>query len=194
MPRTEHERISLVDLIRLCHYRWAIPTLAELGGTGGAKFVTLLKRTGAGRSALARTLDALLADDLLLRNPGYGHPMRPEWLLTPFGEVLAPACRDAIHRLGQAGLRDIAGRKWTLPVLAALAGGEETFSAMAEALPGVTPRALAQTLRSLEAAGLVRRQVEREYPPRPTYRLTETGRRAAETALSLAHAAALEED
>ena len=57
-----------------------------------AKFVVLQKRLGISRSSLQRTLRALIDAGLVKKNPGYGHPMRPEYLLTERGaKVGAPA-------------------------------------------------------------------------------------------------------
>src|SRR5947207_13068422 len=69
--------------IRLFHHRWAVPVLAELRRERGSRFVTLANRIGVTRDSLRRTLSALIDDGLVERNPGYGHPLRPEYVLTP---------------------------------------------------------------------------------------------------------------
>ena len=70
-------------LAQLFHHRWAVPVLAELHRTSGSRFVTLHRRLGIGRESLRRTLASLAEQDLVARNPGYGHPLRPEYVLTP---------------------------------------------------------------------------------------------------------------
>jgi DNA-binding HxlR family transcriptional regulator len=178
----------LADLVALCHHRWAVPVVGQLGRAGGAKFITLVNRLGVSRDALSRTLGHLDALDLAMRNPGYGHPMRPEWILTPQGEGCAGACVrvvDASVRAGE-GAADAAGLKWSLPILACLHGRLARFGNLREALPGVTPRALAMTLGWLEGAGLVERRVEPGPPAGVRYRLAPAGRALAREAAGLA--------
>jgi DNA-binding HxlR family transcriptional regulator len=140
--------------------------LAELGETRGTRFVVLANRLGVGRTSLRRTLDALVELGLVRRNPGYGHPLRPEYLLTPEGEEAAARCERLLAAVN--GKRDIVLRKWSLPVLLAL-GRQARFSELRDALPGVTARALALALKDLERAGLVDRRVEETYPPTAVY-------------------------
>ena len=132
--------MSIEELIALCHHRWSAPVLAELGRTGGARFVVLVNRLGVGRASLQRALAALLALGLVRRNPGYGHPLRPEYVLTPEGEEAAARCARLLAAVdSKAG---VLLRKWSLPVLVALRGNAR-FSELREALPGITARALA---------------------------------------------------
>src|SRR3954451_13536929 len=82
--------VSTDDLIELFHHRWAAPALALLGQRGGARFVELQRRLDVGRESLRRALDALIAGGLARRNEGYGHPLRPEYVLTARGRNAAP--------------------------------------------------------------------------------------------------------
>ena len=159
-------------LLRLVHRRWAIPVLAELHRAQGSKFVALVSRLGVGRSTLARTLEALIAAGLVARNPGYGHPLRPEYLLTRSGASLAPACADLLAALDSLLLRDLALRKWTLPVLLAIRTGARRFSELKRLLPNITDRALARSLRQMESVGLIAREIQLGYPPAPVYALS----------------------
>ena len=159
-------------LLRLVHRRWAIPVLAELHRSRGSKFVALVNRLGVGRSTLARTLEALIAAGLVARNPGYGHPLRPEYLLTRSGASLAPACADLLAALDSLTLRDLALRKWTLPVLLAIRTGARRFSELKRLLPNITDRALARSLRQMESVGLIAREIQLGYPPAPVYALS----------------------
>lgn len=166
--------MSIDELIALCHHRWSAPVLAELGRTRGTRFVVLANRLGVGRTSLRRTLDALIELGLVRRNPGYGHPLRPEYLLSPAGEVAAARCERLLAAV--EGKRDVVLRKWSLPVLVAL-GKQARFSELREALPGVTARALALALKDLERAALVDRRVEGTYPPTAVYAPTPTAAR-----------------
>jgi len=187
-PMTRERLIPHPAFTRLLDSRWAVPVLAELHrgsagvsglSGGGAKFVTLAHRLGVSRDALSRTLGLLIDLGWVERNPGYGHPVRPEYLLSARGIALARACDGlmlSIEALG-GGARDALLRKWSLPVAMAMAAGSTRFSDMKALLPGVTARSLALALKQLEGAGLVERRVsEREYPPRPTYALTSAAR------------------
>lgn len=57
--------------------------------------------------------------------------------------------------------------RWTLLLVESLAGGPRRFADLRRAAPGISEKMLAQTLRSLERDGLVRRDEE--------YHLTELG-------------------
>jgi len=65
-----------MSITRLFHHRWAAPILAELHRSKGSRFVTLSNRLGLGRESLRRTLSALIDAGLVMKNPGYGHPLR----------------------------------------------------------------------------------------------------------------------
>ncbi|MDQ3823709.1 MAG: winged helix-turn-helix transcriptional regulator, partial [Actinomycetota bacterium] len=136
------------SLSQLFHHRWAPAVLAELHRTRGSRVVTLTNVLGVGRESLRRTLAALVDGGLVERNPGYGHPLRPEYVLTARGVRAAPACADLLAGLRELGVEGTALKKWSLPVLLALGGpGRRRFSALLEALPDVTPRALALALK-----------------------------------------------
>lgn len=176
-------------LLRLFHFRWSVPTLAAFDALGGqAKFITLQRRLEVSRSSLQRTLAALLAARLVRRNPGYGHPMRPEYLLTSPGRRVAAASAVLLARLERLGILELALRKWSLPVAQALARSGGRFNGLQAELGSVTPRALAQALRDLQEAGLIERRLVDESPPRADYQLTDEGRRVAGLTRALARA------
>lgn len=162
-----------MDWTLLVRHRWMIPVLAELERLDGAKFVTLVQALGAGRSAVREALDALIALGLAARNPGYGHPLRPEYLLTDRGRALSSACLELADAVREVGGDNEAYRKWTLPIVRGLADGADRFGELREGLDGVTPRALSLALKRLVASGLVEREVDDGYPPVSRYRLTE---------------------
>ncbi len=163
-------------LIALFHNRWSVPILAELDRQRGSRFVTLSRILGLSRESLRRTLAALIDGGLVGRNPGYGHPLRPEYVLTSSGERIAVACRPLVERLRRGDLEEVALKKWSMPVVYALAEGPRRFSELRDALESVSPRALTLALKDLEAAGLIDRRVTNDYPPATVYRLTRSGR------------------
>ena len=75
--------------------------------------------------------------------------------------------RDILSRLGD---------KWSLLVLTTLySNGTMRFNDIQRSLGDISQRMLTVTLRSLEADGLVHREVYPEVPPRVEYCLTELG-------------------
>ena len=123
--------MSTEELIELFHHRWAAPALALLGERGGARFVELQRRLDVGRESLRRALDALVESGLARRNEGYGHPLRPEYVLTAKGRTATPVAAGVVA----AGDPDALLRKWSVPVLAEL-GEERRFSELRAASPG----------------------------------------------------------
>jgi DNA-binding HxlR family transcriptional regulator len=75
----------------------------------------------------------------------------------------------------QATLRVIGG-KWKLPLLWYLRDGRMRYSELQKAIPGITPKMLAEQLRELERDGLVLRKVYPVVPPKVEYSLTAYGR------------------
>src|SRR5205085_9060327 len=126
---TRYAFVSIEELIAIFHHRWSAPVLAELLRQKGSRFAALSGTLGVGRESLRRTLDSLLALGLVARNPGYGHPLRPEYVLTARGARVAERCA----RLLAAGDDEVLLRKWSLPVLAAL-GEPARFSELRAAL------------------------------------------------------------
>ena len=89
---------------------------------------------------------------------------------TALCDPLFPDCpvRNILSRIGD---------KWSLLILHTLtqAAVPLRFSALQKALPDISKKVLATTLRHLEEDGLIRRTVYAEVPPRVDYHLTERG-------------------
>lgn len=146
----------MTDLPVLFHRQWALPILVSL----------LRKKTvGAARQTYADTLQSLAAQGLVTRDGA----------LTARGQKVAERGEAVLATLGKSsGLR-----KWSLPVLHALARKPLRFSELKAALPGTTPRALSMALKELCAAGLVERRVLDGFPPRTEYALEQKARALA---------------
>jgi DNA-binding HxlR family transcriptional regulator len=70
---------------------------------------------------------------------------------------------------------ELIGRRWTGAILRALSRGTERFSALTQAIPGLSDRLLSERLKELEAEGIVRRTVLPTTPVTITYHLTAKG-------------------
>lgn len=172
-----NQQPNLGPLIELTHRRWNIPALAALRRSNGAKFITLLHELGVSRSALSTTLGELIERGLVMKNTGYGHPLRPEYLLTGPGKAVAGHCLELAELLQRRSEEDLAYRKWTLPLVAAIGDGVPRFNALRGSLGvDVTPRAIALGLKSLLAHHWIRRLVVDDYPPAAGYTLLPAGR------------------
>jgi DNA-binding HxlR family transcriptional regulator len=176
----------LSSISALSTHRWTLPILAELAAAGGSRFVPLANRLGLSSDTLRRTLDVLIEAGLVMRNPGYGHPARPEYVLTRRGRRIAPLCAELLDALHERDLEDVVLRKWSMPVIAALTT-ESRYGDLRRAV-GATPRALTLTLKALVTRGLVERRVHAGFPPSTTYRLTLRSRAVRRRVARLADA------
>ena len=166
-------------LIALCHSRWVIPALAELYSLQGSKLVTLSNRLDIAQTTARRALDRAITLGYARRNTGYGHPLRPEFLCTPHGSRIASRCIGLLGSIEASGQSELCARKWSVPILVALANGSARFGELSALLDGVSDRALAIGLRELTDGGLIQREVIDEHPPGVTYRLTPSGQAIA---------------
>lgn len=68
------------------------------------------------------------------------------------------------------------GDRWKVLIIRDLLEGTRRFGELKKSVGNISQKVLTSNLRSLEASGLVNRQVYAEVPPRVEYSLTETGR------------------
>ena len=175
--------ISHDDIRRLSAGRWLIPILAHMGREGGARFGALVRQLGVSRSVLSRHMEALETAGWLCRNPGHGHPLRPEYLLTEAGRPVAAWCERVMEERRRLGLEADALGRWSLPVLLGLDRSWKRFSALEAQLRPITPRALSLTLKQMLSLRLVERRLENAFPPLPLYGLSGRGQRFARALL-----------
>lgn len=162
-------------VIALCRTRWLVPILAYMAESGGARFVVLANRLKAPRDSLTRALAEAQATGWIMRNPGHGHPLRPEYVLTSVGQDVAAV---AIILRDWMRMRDLAHAdltRWGLPILRLLSDGPSRFNALGRALAPASPRALTIALDAVVALGLVTRQVLDTRPPATCYQLADDG-------------------
>jgi DNA-binding HxlR family transcriptional regulator len=157
-------------------YSWSIPVLGEICNQGGARFVMLLNRLGLSRSVLSSTLGRLMEDHLIKLNPGYGHPLRPEYILTGSGKRIAFFCSELFHLVTrQESARHIHSR-WSFPILFTISDGAVRFSKLKQRLGPITSRALSEELKQLIEEGYIQRRIGDDYPPTTSYALTDRSR------------------
>lgn len=159
--------------------RWAIPVLALLGREQGSRFAVIERRFGLSRNSLTRTLAYLREQGWVAPNPGYGHPLRPEYVLTDAGRAIGAACERIEGARVRLGLEAPDLSRWTLPVAGGLDAEWTRFNALQARLAPVTPRALSLTLQAMIGQDLVRRRLEDRFPPVPLYGLTGRGEELA---------------
>ena len=162
-------------LAQLGSHRWLVPLLADLAAHKGARFVELIQRLGLSRDSLTRTLDAAAAIGWVQRNPGHGHPLRPEYILTERGKAAAARAATIAAAQDAIGLPPGAATRWGLPLVAGIGAGHDRFNALARLLAPATPRALSQGLTALGKHGLVTREILDLRPPASRYDLTKSG-------------------
>ena len=151
-----------------------MPILSSLHSGVAGRQAALLTATGASRTAFAQSMDHLIELGLLERNPGYGHPLRPEFRLTETGRTVA-AIANRIQDVSTGEDWTLLRRSWTLPVLASLHKPSH-FMEIKRHLLTITDRALSQSLKSMEARNWVRRSVDgAARPPRSIYSAVNTG-------------------
>ena len=167
-------------LFQLGSHRWLVPLLADLAAHKGARFVEMIHRLGLSRDSLSRTLDAAAAIGWIRRNPGHGHPLRPEYILTEAGTAAATRAATIAGAQQAIGLPPGAATRWGLPLVAGIGTGHDRFNALSRLLAPATPRALSQGLTALGNHGLVTREVLDMRPPASRYDLTKSGRLLAE--------------
>lgn len=171
--------LSSEVLQRLTASRWAIPVLALLSREVGARFAVIERHFGLSRHSLTRTLAYLREQGWVMPNPGYGHPLRPEYVLSEAGRAIGAACERIEDARVRLGLNAPDLMRWTLPVAGGLDAEWTRFNALQARLTPVTPRALSLTLQAMIGLDLVRRRLEDRFPPVPLYGLTGRGERLA---------------
>ena len=70
---------------------------------------------------------------------------------------------------------ELIGRRWTGAIIRVLLPGPKRFNELLAAVPGISDRLLTERLRELEAAEIIRREVQPESPVRVQYELTCRG-------------------
>lgn len=161
-------------IAKATRYRYTLPILAELERDQGCKFVTLVRRLEASDRAMRQALDYLVDLGWVERNPGYGHPSRPEYVTTQDGSKFARLSLRVWEELQKWGQEEVARERWPLVVLAAVEHGCHSYSEIQRECR-ISPRALSISLKRLTNSGLLNRTIVSGNPPASEYRLTPWG-------------------
>jgi DNA-binding HxlR family transcriptional regulator len=97
---------------------------------------------------------------------------------TPVPNVFAAGCASRV-------VLDHVTSKWGVLVIVALSETSLRWGELRRGIEGISEKMLAQTLRTLEADGLVHREAQPSIPPRVDYSLTDRGHDLAEHLLPL---------
>lgn len=166
--------MDITTLVNLTSRAWVLPILAAFNDGTPGRQAPLLMATGASRTAFQQSMDHLISIGLLERNPGHGHPLRPEFRLTPFGKTTA-ALASTIQKLSREEDQPLLRRSWTLPVISTLHQPRQ-FTQIKRNLQTITDRALSQSLQAMEERCWVRRSIdETARPPKPIYSTINAG-------------------
>ncbi|MEE9453549.1 MAG: winged helix-turn-helix transcriptional regulator [Paracoccaceae bacterium] len=159
-------------IVKITSRAWSLNILALMhNGTPGRQ-APLLYASGASRTAFTQSLVHLVNLGLLERNPGHGHPLRPEYRLTPKGAEIATIAERITTVAPQNSLLR---RAWTIPVLA-VSHKPRYFGEIKADLGLITDRALSQSLQQLQASRWLKRKVDtKKHPPRPIYQAVNAG-------------------
>ncbi|MCL6284500.1 winged helix-turn-helix transcriptional regulator [Ruegeria sp. 2012CJ41-6] len=162
-------------LVKITSRAWSLSILALLHDGVPGRQAPLLTQTGAGRTAFAQSLAHLKALGLLERNPGHGHPLRPEFRLTQEGIAIAETASRIRAMVPGQEERALLRRAWSVPILA-VGHRPRYFSEMKGALMPITDRALAQSLQHLRSHQWMDREIDiSRHPPRPLYQTVNAG-------------------
>ena len=162
-------------LVKLTSRAWSLNILALLHAGIPGRQAPLLAATSASRTSFAASLEHLVQLGLLERNPGHGHPLRPEFRLTRSGAVAAETASRVVHAVPDDGEFALLRRSWTVPILA-LTQRPRRFSVLKSDLATITDRALSTSLHQLEERAWLRRDIDvTKRVPHPTYRAANRG-------------------
>lgn len=162
-------------LVKLCSRTWSLTALGLMADGIAGRTSPLAAAAGCGRTAMQASITHLVEIDLLERNPGYGHPLRPEFRLTTQGEPIADWASTLNTIIRSTADRRLLRTKWTLPLISCLP--ERTrYAELRRQLTPVTDRALSLSLGQLSERRWISRQVSTDLsPPAVSYLLEKKG-------------------
>lgn len=167
--------MDIKAIVKITSRAWSLDILASMHSGVPGRQAPLLASTGANRTAFATSLAHLVDLGLLARNPGHGHPLRPEYRLTPKGAEIAKIADRIVGVVPRDAEFALLRRTWTVPVLT-VTHTPRRFSEIKSDLLSITDRALSKSLDQLQKLDWLRRQIDISgRPPRPTYQAVNIG-------------------
>ena len=169
--------MDISSLVKITSRAWSLKILALMSSGVPGRQAPLLAATEASRTSFAASLDHLVKLGLLERNPGHGHPLRPEFRLTQRGELAAETAGKIVAAVPNPDEFLLVQRTWTVPILA-LTAAPQRFSAIKSNLVPITDRALSKSLLQLEERDWLRRDIAvSRRAPHPIYRAVNAGKK-----------------
>lgn len=167
--------MDIAILVKLTSRAWSLNIMALMhAGTPGRQ-APLLAATSASRTAFVQSLDHLIQLGFLERNPGHGHPLRPEFRLTHIGASVAETASRIVNAVPEDNDFALLRRSWTAPILA-LTDKPQRFSTLKSGLISISDRALSTSLHRLEQQEWIQREIDATHRlPFPTYRAVNQG-------------------
>jgi DNA-binding HxlR family transcriptional regulator len=167
--------MDITLLVKLTSKAWSLKILALLHSGVPGRQAPLLAATNASRSSFASSLDHLVQLGLLERNPGHGHPLRPEFRLTEKGVVVAAMASRVVELAPDEDAFTVIRRSWAVPILA-VTETPKRFSIIKSGLGAITDRALSKSLGVLEEREWLKREIDvSQRSPYPTYHAVNAG-------------------
>lgn len=168
--------MDIALLVNLTSKAWALKILALLHSGVPGRQAPLIAASTASRSAFASSLAHLIQLGLLEKNPGHGHPLRPEFRLTQTGAVVASMANRIVESVPDEDGFAIIRRNWAVPILA-VTEKPKRFSVIKSGLGTVTDRALSKSLGVLEDLDWLKREIDvSQRSPYPTYQAVNAGK------------------
>ena len=92
------------------------------------------------------------------------------------GSKRCTAYRDDICLCSIEGIMGILSKKWALLIISAIGNNQRLrYNELEKKLDGISPKTLADRLKELEDANIIKREAFAEIPPRVEYSLTRDG-------------------
>lgn len=83
-------------------------------------------------------------------------------------------------------IMNIISKKWALPIIGTIGNSHKMrFNKIMESLEDISPKTLADRLKEMERAGMIRREIFAEIPPRVEYSLAKDGAEVRDMMLPL---------
>lgn len=165
------------QLVNLCSRTWSLTALGLMARGVSARVSPLAAAADCGRTSMGASVEHLVQIGLLERNPGHGHPLRPEFRLTHEGENMAEWAAQLMGLFKSESDKMLLRNKWSLPLIRSLPE-EKRYSDLRRELVPVTDRALSNCLGALtEYAWVKRRVADNISPPAVSYRTMPLGQK-----------------